>query len=126
MTRLLRSNRPRLRPLGSHASAGPLARVLRARSEPALHPLPDPPIAPGQSHPPRPGQLHDAEVREQLGQGLELVRGAGTLDGQRLVRDVEDAHPEDLADLQDPGPRVPVGPDLDQADLTFDSVARLV
>src|SRR4030095_5407686 len=106
MTRLLLPTRPRQRSIRSHASAGPLRSVLRAGGESALHPLADAPVAPGKGHPARPGQLHAAEGREELGQGPELVWRARPLDGQRLVRDVEDPDPEHPADLEDSGPGV--------------------
>ena len=51
-------------------------------------PLPDAAVAARERDPPRPRQLDDPEVPQQLEQGGELVRRAGRLDRERLVRDV--------------------------------------
>ena len=55
---------------------------------------------------------------------VELVRRAGRLDRERLVRGVGHAHAEHLAELQDPRPRLALGAHLHQHQLALDGVAR--
>ena len=62
----------------------------------------DPPLAARERDPPGPRQLHDPVLGQQLAERLELLRLARGLDRERRLRDVDDAHPEDLGDLHDP------------------------